>query len=34
MKIKLLKEIRKALGVKKMDVGVEDVFGLLWKAIG
>ncbi len=33
MKIKLSKEARKALGVKKKYVDVEDVFELLWKVV-
>ena len=33
MKIKLPKEVRKALGVKKKYVEVEDVFELLWKVV-
>ena len=33
MKIKLPKEMRKALGVKKKYVDVEDVLELLWKAV-
>jgi hypothetical protein len=33
MKIKLPKEMRKALGVKKKYVDVEDVFELLWKVV-